>query len=66
MSCDPGSTSTLLIIFCDIRVKGRYVWRRFVLDRRRGFTDYSTVVPSDGWRSGFRASVRAKGLTAVE
>ncbi|MFS7915469.1 hypothetical protein Hanom_Chr02g00165691 [Helianthus anomalus] len=30
------------------------------------FTDYSTAVPSGGWRSGFRASGRAKGLAAVE
>uniref|UniRef100_A0A251VRG7 Uncharacterized protein n=1 Tax=Helianthus annuus TaxID=4232 RepID=A0A251VRG7_HELAN len=48
------------------QVKGKYGWRRFVLDGRRGFTDYSTVVPSSGWRSGFRASGRAKGLAAVE
>ncbi|MFS7933406.1 hypothetical protein Hanom_Chr04g00379421 [Helianthus anomalus] len=64
--CDSGSTTTLLIIFCDIRVKGEYRWHRFVLDGRRSFTDYSTVVPSSGWKSGFRASGRAKGLATVE
>ncbi|MFS8030428.1 hypothetical protein Hanom_Chr17g01533891 [Helianthus anomalus] len=64
--CDSGSTLTLSIIFCVIRVNGEYGWRRFVLDGRRGFTDYSTVMPSDRWRSGFRASGRAKGLAAVE
>ncbi|KAJ0601498.1 hypothetical protein HanRHA438_Chr00c01g0842611 [Helianthus annuus] len=47
-------------------VKDVYGWRRFVLDGRRGFTDYSSVVPSGGWRSGFRASERAKGLAVVE
>ncbi|MFS7963029.1 hypothetical protein Hanom_Chr08g00733371 [Helianthus anomalus] len=36
------------------------------LDGRRDFTDYSTVVPSGRWRSGFRASGRAKGLATVE
>ncbi|MFS7961226.1 hypothetical protein Hanom_Chr08g00712481 [Helianthus anomalus] len=46
--CDSGSTSTLPIIFCGIQVKGEYGWRRFVLDGRQGFTDHSTVVPSDG------------------
>ncbi|MFS7984058.1 hypothetical protein Hanom_Chr11g00982041 [Helianthus anomalus] len=46
--CDPGSTPTLPIIFCGIQVKGEYGWRRFILDGRRGFTDYSTVVPSGG------------------
>ncbi|KAF5822984.1 hypothetical protein HanXRQr2_Chr01g0033321 [Helianthus annuus] len=61
-----SSTLTLSIIFYGIQVKGKYGWRRFVLDGRRGFTDYSTVVPSSGWRSGFRASGRAKGLAAVE
>ncbi|MFS8005388.1 hypothetical protein Hanom_Chr13g01236821 [Helianthus anomalus] len=66
VTCDPGSTRTLPIIFCGIQVKGEYGWRRFVLDERRGFTDYSTVVPSGGWRSGFRASERAKGLATVE
>ncbi|MFS7964646.1 hypothetical protein Hanom_Chr08g00752791 [Helianthus anomalus] len=64
--CDLGSTVTLPIIFCGIRVKGKYVWCQFVLDGRRGFTDYSTVVPLDGWMSGFRASGRVKGLAAVE
>ncbi|KAJ0637566.1 hypothetical protein HanOQP8_Chr17g0675381 [Helianthus annuus] len=64
--CDPGPTPTLPIIFFGIQVKGEYGWRRFVLDGRRGFTDYSIVVSLDGWRSGFRASGRAKGLAAVE
>ncbi|MFS7977231.1 hypothetical protein Hanom_Chr10g00901631 [Helianthus anomalus] len=72
--CDPGPTHTLPIIFFGIQVKGEYGWRRFVLDGwrrfvldgRRGFTDYSIVVSLDGWRSGFRASGRAKGLAAVE
>ncbi|MFS8003820.1 hypothetical protein Hanom_Chr13g01218361 [Helianthus anomalus] len=64
--CNPGSTPTLPIIFCSIQVKGEYGWRWFVLDGRRGFTDYSIVVPSGGWRSGFRASGRAKGLATVE
>ncbi|MFS8031855.1 hypothetical protein Hanom_Chr17g01550831 [Helianthus anomalus] len=66
MLLDSGSTITLPIIFCGIGVKGEYGWRRFVLDRRRSFTDYSTVVHSGGWRSGFRASGRTKGLAAVE
>ncbi|MFS7925594.1 hypothetical protein Hanom_Chr04g00286891 [Helianthus anomalus] len=47
-------------------LKGEYGWRRSILDGRRGFTDYSTVVPSGGWMSGFRPSGRTKGLTAVE
>ncbi|MFS7969043.1 hypothetical protein Hanom_Chr09g00804531 [Helianthus anomalus] len=47
-------------------MKDEYGWRRFVLDGMRGFIDYSTVVPSGGWRSGFRASRRAKGLAAIE
>ncbi|MFS7949323.1 hypothetical protein Hanom_Chr06g00570191 [Helianthus anomalus] len=47
-------------------MKGGYGWRRFVLYGRRGFTDYSIVVTSGGWRSGFRASGRGKGLTMVE
>ncbi|MFS7923681.1 hypothetical protein Hanom_Chr03g00263631 [Helianthus anomalus] len=64
--CDPGPTQTLPIIFFGIQVKGEYGWRPFVLDGRRGFTDYSIVVSLDGWRSGFRASGRAKGLAAVE
>ncbi|MFS7946207.1 hypothetical protein Hanom_Chr06g00533291 [Helianthus anomalus] len=64
--CDPGSTLTLPIIFCGIQVMGEYGWCRFVLDGSRGFTDYSTVVPSGGWRLGLRASVRAKGLAVVE
>ncbi|MFS7922180.1 hypothetical protein Hanom_Chr03g00245901 [Helianthus anomalus] len=46
-------------------VKSEYGWRRFVLDGRQCFTYYSTVMPSDGWRSDFRASGRAKELTAV-
>ncbi|KAF5822430.1 hypothetical protein HanXRQr2_Chr01g0026401 [Helianthus annuus] len=61
-----GSTPTLPIIFCGIQVKGEYGWRRFVLDGRRGFTDYSTVMPSGGWMSGFRAYGRAKRLATVE
>ncbi|MFS7964486.1 hypothetical protein Hanom_Chr08g00750931 [Helianthus anomalus] len=64
-SCNLRSILTFSIIFCGIQVKGEYVWRRFVLDGRRGFPDYSTVVPSDGWRPGFHASVGDKGLTAV-
>ncbi|MFS7910938.1 hypothetical protein Hanom_Chr02g00112081 [Helianthus anomalus] len=40
--------------------------RLSVLNGRRGFTDYSIVVPSSGWRLGFRTSGRAKGLTAAE
>ncbi|KAJ0502198.1 hypothetical protein HanHA300_Chr11g0410071 [Helianthus annuus] len=63
--CDPSSTSTLPIISRGIQLKGEYEWRRFVLGGRRGFTNYSTVVPSGGW-SGFRASGRAKGLAAVD
>ncbi|MFS7932247.1 hypothetical protein Hanom_Chr04g00365601 [Helianthus anomalus] len=47
-------------------VKVEYGWRRFILDGRRGFTDYSTDVSSGGWRSGFRASRRANGLATVE
>ncbi|MFS8017551.1 hypothetical protein Hanom_Chr15g01381741 [Helianthus anomalus] len=49
VSCDPGSTLTLLIILCDIQVTGEQGWRRFVSDGRRDFTDYSTVV-SPGWQ----------------
>ncbi|MFS8026561.1 hypothetical protein Hanom_Chr16g01488151 [Helianthus anomalus] len=64
--CDPGSTPTLPIIFYRIQVKGEYGWRQFVLDGRRGFTDYSIVMPPGGWMSGFRASGRAKGLAAVK
>ncbi|MFS7940623.1 hypothetical protein Hanom_Chr05g00466621 [Helianthus anomalus] len=64
--CDSGSTPLHLVIFYGIQVKHEYGWRQFVLDRMRGFTDYSTVVPSGGWRSGFRVSGRAKGLAAVE
>ncbi|MFS7954955.1 hypothetical protein Hanom_Chr07g00636761 [Helianthus anomalus] len=63
---DPSSTPTLPIIFCGIQVKGEYGWCRFVFDGRRGFIDYSTVVSSGRWTSGFRASGRAKGLVAVE
>ncbi|MFS7991325.1 hypothetical protein Hanom_Chr12g01069441 [Helianthus anomalus] len=66
VSCDSDSTLTLSIIFYSIQVKGEYEWRRFVLDGRQGFTDYFIVMPSDGWRSGFRASMRVKGLAAVE
>ncbi|MFS7971625.1 hypothetical protein Hanom_Chr09g00835041 [Helianthus anomalus] len=47
-------------------VKSEYGWRRFVLDWRRGFTDYSNVVSSGGWRSGFPAFGRAKGLAAIK
>ncbi|MFS7980707.1 hypothetical protein Hanom_Chr10g00942461 [Helianthus anomalus] len=47
-------------------MKGQYGWRQFVLYERRDFTDYFIVVPSGRWRLGFRASGRAKGLTAVE
>ncbi|KAF5791816.1 hypothetical protein HanXRQr2_Chr09g0399121 [Helianthus annuus] len=64
--CDPHSTPTLPIIFYDIQVKGEYRWRRFVLDGRRDFTDYSTVVPSGRWRPGFRTSRMANGLATVE
>ncbi|MFS8003361.1 hypothetical protein Hanom_Chr13g01213101 [Helianthus anomalus] len=46
--------------------EGEYGWRWFVLDWRRGFTDYSTVVHSGGWMLRFRASGRDKGLAAVE
>ncbi|MFS7901751.1 hypothetical protein Hanom_Chr01g00003381 [Helianthus anomalus] len=35
VSCDTGSTPTLPIIVCGIQVKGKYGWRRFVLDRRQ-------------------------------
>ncbi|MFS8023307.1 hypothetical protein Hanom_Chr16g01449931 [Helianthus anomalus] len=64
--CDSGSTLTLPIIFCGIKVKSECGWRRFVLDGMRGFTDYSIAVPLGRWRLGFRASERAKGLAAVE
>ncbi|MFS7968855.1 hypothetical protein Hanom_Chr09g00802401 [Helianthus anomalus] len=64
--CDPGSTPTLYIIFYGIQVMCEYGWRRFVLDGRRCFTDYSTVVPSGGWRSTFCATGGVKGLAAVE
>ncbi|MFS7978680.1 hypothetical protein Hanom_Chr10g00918321 [Helianthus anomalus] len=47
-------------------VKDKYGWRRFVLDGRRAFTGYFTVMSSGGWRSGFRTSGRAKGLEAVK
>ncbi|MFS8006486.1 hypothetical protein Hanom_Chr14g01249711 [Helianthus anomalus] len=66
VTCDPCLTPTLLIILCGIQVKGEYGWRRFVLDGRQGFTDYSTVVPLGRWRLGFCTSGRAKGLAAVE
>ncbi|MFS7932770.1 hypothetical protein Hanom_Chr04g00371841 [Helianthus anomalus] len=45
---DLGSILTF-IIFCAIQVKSEYGWRRFNLDERRDFTDYSIVVPSGGW-----------------
>ncbi|KAJ0636225.1 hypothetical protein HanOQP8_Chr17g0659531 [Helianthus annuus] len=45
---------------------GRIRMALFRLGWETRFTDYSTVVPSDGWRSGFRASGRAKGLALVE
>ncbi|MFS7902405.1 hypothetical protein Hanom_Chr01g00010911 [Helianthus anomalus] len=61
---DPDSTLTLHIILCGIQVKGEYGWRWFVLDGRRAFTGYSTVMPSNGWRSGFLPSGRAKWLAA--
>ncbi|MFS7993331.1 hypothetical protein Hanom_Chr12g01092811 [Helianthus anomalus] len=51
----------MILIFCGINVMAEYGWRRFVLDGRRGFTDYSTVVSSSGWRSGFYTSGRVKG-----
>ncbi|KAJ0481531.1 hypothetical protein HanIR_Chr13g0643541 [Helianthus annuus] len=35
------------------------------MNGKRGFTDYSTVMHSGEWRSGFRASRRAKGLAAI-
>ncbi|MFS8003169.1 hypothetical protein Hanom_Chr13g01210731 [Helianthus anomalus] len=66
VTCDLGSTPTLPIILCGIQVKSEYGWRRFVLDRRRSFIDYSIVVPSCGCMSGFRASGRVKRLVAVE
>ncbi|MFS7994445.1 hypothetical protein Hanom_Chr12g01106161 [Helianthus anomalus] len=31
-----------------IKVKGEHGWCRFLLDGRRGFNDYSIVVPSGG------------------
>ncbi|MFS7985824.1 hypothetical protein Hanom_Chr11g01003161 [Helianthus anomalus] len=40
---------------------GRLRWCRFVLEGRRGFTDYYTVVPLGGWRPGFRASGERQG-----
>ncbi|MFS7989224.1 hypothetical protein Hanom_Chr11g01044211 [Helianthus anomalus] len=52
---------SLLIIFCGIQVWAENGWRLFFLNGRRSFTDYSTWVPSGGWRSGFRESGRAKG-----
>ncbi|MFS7931686.1 hypothetical protein Hanom_Chr04g00358861 [Helianthus anomalus] len=50
------------VFFCGIQVKGEYGCR-FILDERRDFTDYSTVMNSDRWRLGFRAPGRAKGST---
>ncbi|MFS7987011.1 hypothetical protein Hanom_Chr11g01016981 [Helianthus anomalus] len=81
VSCDPALTPTLLIIFCGIQVKGKYGWRRFVLDGRlgftdgwrrfvfngrRGFNDYSTVVLSDGWRSGLRGVTMVGTVLAIK
>ncbi|MFS7999975.1 hypothetical protein Hanom_Chr12g01172941 [Helianthus anomalus] len=57
-SFDPGSILTLL---CGIQVKSKYGWRWFDLDEKRGFTDYSTIVPSGRWRLGFRASEESQG-----
>ncbi|MFS7910462.1 hypothetical protein Hanom_Chr02g00106611 [Helianthus anomalus] len=51
-----GLILTLLIIFCNMQLKSEYGWRWFDLDERRDFIDYSTLVTSGGWRSGFRAS----------
>ncbi|KAM0064040.1 hypothetical protein Hdeb2414_s0003g00097991 [Helianthus debilis subsp. tardiflorus] len=56
-----GLILTLLVIFWGIQVKSEYGWRRFDLDERQGFTDYSIVVHSSGWRSGFRASRESQG-----
>ncbi|KAJ0853001.1 hypothetical protein HanRHA438_Chr14g0646151 [Helianthus annuus] len=39
---------------------------QFIFDGRRGFTDYSTVMHSGGWRSCFCASRKVKWLAAVE
>ncbi|MFS7935246.1 hypothetical protein Hanom_Chr05g00401221 [Helianthus anomalus] len=61
--CDSGSTFTLPVIYCSIQLKGKYRWCRFILDRRRGLTDYSTLMPSQ-WMSGFRTSGRGKRLAA--
>ncbi|MFS7950568.1 hypothetical protein Hanom_Chr07g00584771 [Helianthus anomalus] len=56
VSCDTSSTPTLPVI--------RVAPVCFGWDVR--FTDYSIVVSSGGWRSGFRAFGRAKGLATVE
>ncbi|KAJ0602459.1 hypothetical protein HanIR_Chr03g0139961 [Helianthus annuus] len=63
--CELGSTPTLLIIFCGIQVMSEY-WAPVHLGWEARFTDYSTVVPSGRWRSGFHVSGRAKGLATVE
>ncbi|MFS7948583.1 hypothetical protein Hanom_Chr06g00561621 [Helianthus anomalus] len=56
---DPGSTPTLAIIFCGIQVKGEYGWCRFVLDERRGFTDYfSCLRTGEGRLSAHRGEPR--------
>ncbi|KAF5758181.1 putative transcription factor BES/BZR family [Helianthus annuus] len=48
------------------KVKSEYGWHRFDLDGRRVFTDYSTIVSSGGWRSGFHTSGSAKGLATIK
>ncbi|MFS8008314.1 hypothetical protein Hanom_Chr14g01271251 [Helianthus anomalus] len=53
-------------MLCGIQVMGEYGWCWFILDRMRGFTDFTSAVPSGGWMLGFHASGRAKGLAAVE
>ncbi|MFS8017079.1 hypothetical protein Hanom_Chr15g01376041 [Helianthus anomalus] len=35
---------------------------QFDLDGKRGFTDYTSVVSSGGWRSGFRGSGESQGV----
>ncbi|MFS7942857.1 hypothetical protein Hanom_Chr06g00493391 [Helianthus anomalus] len=59
---DPGLIFILFIIFCGIQVNSEYGWCRFNSDGRRGFMDYSIVVPSGGWRSGFRACRESQGV----
>ncbi|MFS7931029.1 hypothetical protein Hanom_Chr04g00351171 [Helianthus anomalus] len=66
ISCDLSSTPTLPITFCGIQVKGEYGWRRFVLDGRRAFTDYSTVIPFGRVEVGFSRIWESRGLMAVE